>query len=231
MTVPIATLLRTEQSAEIYTRVLCARPPSAPFCAGHHYSVANHGSRAAGPSAGHDTEGTQGARPVSRSLSALTYDNLGRRTQLAHANGVHIRYGYDDASRLSSLVHDLPAGQPDQTWSFTYNAAGQVETRTGWNPAYDPALASTSHGYTINGLNQATTSGAEALDYDLRGNLTTAGAVGYKYDRDNHLEQASVASVLGAGGGHCQQRHMPVTSGRNDGYSGIARRPVEPPRP
>lgn len=154
-------------------------------------------------------------------LSGLTYDDLGRRTLLAHANGVHTRYTYDAASRLSSLVHDLAAGQPDQTWGYTYNAAGQVRTRTGWNPAYDAALATTSRGYNINGLNQAVTSGADALSYDGRGNLKTAGAVTYQYDGDNRLLGTPSGASLGYDPlGRLQEETAPGLATRRLAYDG-----------
>ncbi|WP_204308805.1 hypothetical protein, partial [Citrobacter freundii] len=43
-------------------------------------------------------------------------------------------------------------------------------------------------GYTINGLNQATTAGPTGIGYDGRGNLTSSGSAGYGYSSENLLK-------------------------------------------
>jgi YD repeat-containing protein len=116
------------------------------------------------------------------SLVTFTYDDLGRRTATYRANGVTSTYGYDAAGRLGNLALDPAGTAQDQTYGFTYNAAGQIIGRTSSNDAYRWAAGTTvSRAYTINGLNQVTTSGGVSLSHDGRGNLTGDGATTFAY--------------------------------------------------
>jgi RHS repeat-associated protein len=132
-------------------------------------------------------------------LATFAYDNLGRRTSLTRGNGTTTSYSYDAASRLSCLKQDLAGGGTldcatntasgsDFEASFSYNAAGQIISRTTGNDAY----AWTQHyninrNYTSNGLNQYTTSGSLSVVHDARGNLQNIGSQGYYYDNRNQL--------------------------------------------
>lgn len=129
-------------------------------------------------------------------LVTYTYDDLGRRTALYRANGAQTHYGYDLASRLSSLTFDLPGTTQDQAFGLSYNPAGQLKTRTSSNGLYDWTLATASRSYTINGLNQATSSGDLPIGYDGRGNLNSDGATTFAYDLDNHLVTSSAGAAL-----------------------------------
>lgn len=121
-------------------------------------------------------------------LAAFAYDDLGRRTSLTRGNGVVTNYTFDSASRLTSLAQDLAGTASDQSWSFTWNSAFQVLTRTGSNSAWAPVTPATgTRTYTSNGLNQLTVSGSLTLSYDGRGNLTSDGVNSYAYDAANRL--------------------------------------------
>jgi RHS repeat-associated protein len=128
-------------------------------------------------------------------LATFGYDNLGRRTYLSRGNGVTTWYGYDNASRLGSLSHDLAGTAQDQSFGRAYTAASQVRTQTSSNAAYDWSWAQTTKSYTINGLNQVTAAGATPLSYDGRGNLAHDGARAFGYDLDNHLTSAGGATL------------------------------------
>jgi RHS repeat-associated protein len=52
-------------------------------------------------------------------------------------------------------------------------------------------LDSINRGYSVNGLNQYTASGPNALSYDANGNLTGDGGTTYVYDAENRLVSAS----------------------------------------
>jgi RHS repeat-associated protein len=118
--------------------------------------------------------------------AAYQYDNLARRSSITRANGVTTTYEYDAISRLSRLLHDFP-GPGDQTLTYTYNAAGQILTNSGSNPAYEfPTPASGTVDYPINGLNQTGLDGVP-LPYDLKGNLQGDLTRGYTYDQANRL--------------------------------------------
>lgn len=132
-------------------------------------------------------------------IAAYGYDDLGRRSHGWAGPGSAVvwrSYGYDAASRLSNLSHDLPGTGRDQTWTFGYNAAGQVRTRAAANPTYDWASAQTSKTYVLNGLNQVVTAAGTTLQYaDGRGNLTHDGTKAYGYDLANNLTSAAGAAL------------------------------------
>lgn len=123
-------------------------------------------------------------------IGAYAYDNLGRRTYDWGGPGAPLvghSYGYDAASRLASLGHDVPGPDKDQAWTFTYNAASQVKTRTASNSLYEWAGIQTTKSYTVNGLNQYLTVGGATLSHTLRGNLKSDGSRTYCYDLLNNL--------------------------------------------
>jgi len=126
-------------------------------------------------------------------LATYTYDNLGRRTAIARAdgNGAATSYTFDAASRLASLQQNLSGATYDQTLGFTYNPAGQALARTGVNSQYNwtqPAISAAN--YTPNGRNQYTNVGGSNFSYDNRGNLTSTGSATYGYDAFNRLTSA-----------------------------------------
>ncbi|MGR4865071.1 polymorphic toxin-type HINT domain-containing protein [Caulobacter sp. LARHSG274] len=130
---------------------------------------------------------------------AVAYDDLGRRTYGWSGPGsaaTQTNYGYDAASRLSSLAHDLAGTAQDQTWTFAYNAASQVKTRTASNGLYEWGYAQATRTYASNGLNQMTTSGSSTLSYDGRGNLSSDGTTSFGYDVDNNLTSTSGGASL-----------------------------------
>ncbi|MGR4866916.1 RHS repeat domain-containing protein [Caulobacter sp. LARHSG274] len=130
---------------------------------------------------------------------AIAYDDLGRRTYGWSGPGsaaTQTNYGYDAASRLSSLSHDLAGTAQDQTWTFAYNAASQVKTRTASNGLYEWGYAQATRSYTVNGLNQYATAAGTAIAYDARGNLSNDGTTTYGYDLLNNLTGTSGGASL-----------------------------------
>jgi RHS repeat-associated protein len=130
-------------------------------------------------------------------LATYAYDDLGRRTSLTLGDGSSTGYGYDAASRLTSLGHDLSGTTYDQTLGFSYNPASDITQNTRSNDNY----AWTGHynvnrGYTANGLNQYTVSGSVTPTYDTKGNLTSAGSTTYGYTSENLLTSASGGITL-----------------------------------
>ncbi|HYG46791.1 MAG TPA: RHS repeat-associated core domain-containing protein [Allosphingosinicella sp.] len=126
-------------------------------------------------------------------VATFDYDAAGRR-RTAGYRGAFTAYGYDPASRLQSLAHDLAGTGSDQAIGFAYNPASQIVTRTGGNDSY--ALTGTytvNRRYSVNGLNQYTTAGAAAFTYDANGNLTSDGSTTFTYDAENRLVSASGA--------------------------------------
>ncbi|MEA3061938.1 MAG: hypothetical protein QOJ94_1719 [Sphingomonadales bacterium] len=130
-------------------------------------------------------------------LATFTYDPAGRRSG-AGFSGAATSYGYDAASRLTNLSHDLAGSSADQTLGFGYNSASQVVSRTSANDAFASNSAyNVSRAYTVNGLNQYTQAGPAAFQYDANGNLTNDGSSSFVYDAENRLASASGAKNAG----------------------------------
>lgn len=149
-------------------------------------------------------------------LATFGYDSLGRRITLARGNGSTTTYTPDPVSRLSTLAHDLAGTANDLTLGFNYNPANQISTTTrsndlyAWRGAYNVNRA-----YTVNGLNQVTTSGAATLVFDAKGNLQSDGINTYSYDAENRL-----TATVGANSGNLAYDplgRLKTTSGGNSG--------------
>jgi RHS repeat-associated protein len=139
-------------------------------------------------------------------LAQLAYDNLERRASLTRGAPVaSTSYGYDAASRLASLTHDLDGAGTgsDVAQTFTYNPAGQMVTRGLSNDRYAfTDNVNFTRAYTVNGLNQYTSAGSFALANDNSGNLSAqtnaskpAENIAYGYDTENRLTGASGAKA------------------------------------
>jgi RHS repeat-associated protein len=137
-----------------------------------------------------------GATSGAAVLATYSYDDLGRRVGITRGNGVISTYFYDPASRLSSLTHDLPGTAKDLTLGFSYNPASQIMSTTRSNDSYAwTGSVNVDRPYTVNGLNQATASGATVLGYDTRGNLTSSGTTTYAYTSENLLKSAGTNTL------------------------------------
>ena len=86
--------------------------------------------------------------------AAYGYDDLGRRTLRAYANGTSSSYQYDGAGRLSQLNLDFAGSTFDQQVTFAYNPAGQIVERTASNTLYAFTPQTGSTGSSANGLNE-----------------------------------------------------------------------------
>lgn len=116
------------------------------------------------------------------------YDDLGRRVALNRVSNAPTSYGYDSASRLTSMTHNLAGSANDLTLGYSYNSAGQLTQKTQSNNLYTwQGYVATNRAYNANGLNQYTSAGTTNFGYDARGNLTTSGSSSYSYDSENRL--------------------------------------------
>lgn len=138
-----------------------------------------------------------GVGPTAFTLAQMSYDDLGRRKTVVWANGVQSSYDYNAVSRLSCLRFDAACGSSGApTWAFSYNAAGQIVTRTAASALYEWSGAQTSKTYTVNGLNQLTAAAGATITSDLRGNLSNDSARTYGYDLLNNLVSTSTGATL-----------------------------------
>jgi RHS repeat-associated protein len=134
-------------------------------------------------------------------VAAYGYDDLGRRTIDWAGPGTPVTvegYYYDAASRLNGLGH-WASWQVnttyDHSWNLTYNAAGQVKSRTISSGAYDWSGTQASKTYDANGLNQMTSAGGPPITYSARGNLNNDGSRTYCYDILNNLTSVWTGAV------------------------------------
>jgi RHS repeat-associated protein len=129
-------------------------------------------------------------------LASNNYDNLGRRILTTHPNGVGTGYTYDGVSRLASMNQDVAGTGQDVAWTYGYNPAGQIVSRSVSNNAYVYTPANASTGYANNALNQVTAltgTGAATIGYDANQNITTGLGTTYGYDALNELTSAGGA--------------------------------------
>ncbi len=127
-------------------------------------------------------------------VATFSYDAAARPSGQTYA-GASSSFGYDAISRLNSLSHNLAATNRDVAWTFAYNPASQIVTRTRDNDAYASDTAyNVTRSYTVNGLNQYTAAGGASFTYDANGNLKADGATNYVYDAENRLVSATGGS-------------------------------------
>src|SRR3954471_18819486 len=80
----------------------------------------------------------------------------------------------------------------DQTYTYAYNPALQMVTKTSANDAYASNTAyDVSRNYSVNGLNQYIVAGPASFTYDANGNLMSDGSTSYVYDAENRLVSAT----------------------------------------
>ncbi|MBX3476304.1 MAG: RHS repeat-associated core domain-containing protein [Brevundimonas sp.] len=128
-------------------------------------------------------------------IAGFTYDDLGRRTALTRGNGVTTTYGYDGASRMNALAHDLTGTGSDVTYGFIYSPASQVVVRQISNPAYLYTPSAGAQALTRNGLNQPTSVNSVAMSSDARGNLTNDGTRAYAFDSANRMTGTGTSTL------------------------------------
>jgi RHS repeat-associated protein len=105
--------------------------------------------------------------------------------------GTRTKFGYDLASRLSSLGQNVASTAQDLTLGFQYTLASQLYIRSSSNTLYDSIPVVTSTTYVADGLNRYSTVLSATYAYDGRGNLQSDGTNTYAYDVENRLLSAS----------------------------------------
>ena len=133
-------------------------------------------------------------RNAASGLTGFGYNNRGLRSSLASGSWTY--YGYDGIGRLNSLTQDIAGTPSDVTYTYGYNPASQIVTRTTGNDSYVyTGDVNVNRNYSVNGLNQYTAAGPASFSYDLNGNLTGDGPNAYVYDVENRLVSASGATT------------------------------------
>ncbi|WP_296615752.1 RHS repeat-associated core domain-containing protein [Sphingomonas sp.] len=129
-------------------------------------------------------------------MTTYGYDSLGRRTSMASPYGAGSSYNYDAVSRLGGLTHSFTTTANNVGFTYAYNPAGQIASRTSTNDGYAwTNAANADRNHTTNGLNQYTAAGTTSFGYDVRGNLTASGSLTYGYSSENLLTTAPGATL------------------------------------
>lgn len=123
--------------------------------------------------------------PQSR-LTGFGYDKVGRRTGMSHHNATAVAYTFDDAGRLTDMVHDL-WGTPFLSLAYAHDAVGNILTMTdeagGHTYGYDTVYQLKSAEHPNPQVNPN-----ERFTYDPVGNRLTSHLSGdYRYDDANQL--------------------------------------------
>lgn len=124
---------------------------------------------------------TQGSLSMS-----FAYDNANRRTGVTLPNGVIETYAYDSAGQLIGITC-IKGSTTLGDLTYTYGLDGR---RIGIGGSFartemPPVIAATA----LNAINQLTQWDAQALSYDLNGNLVADGTYTYVWNAQNQLEQ------------------------------------------
>ena len=128
---------------------------------------------------------------------SYTYDPVGNITQIIDASNTDtkktITYGYDDLNRLNSAsATNVASGQTAYSTSYTYNAIGDLLTKSDASGTYAYA-GNTGSSYA--NPDAPTSIGSETLTYDNNGNELTNGAgLTNTWDYNNQLTKV-VASL------------------------------------
>lgn len=143
-------------------------------------------------------------------LATYYNDQIGRRvftcrglsipSSSCNSNGyASTGYGYDTASRLTALAHDLVTGGStwDVSWTLSYSPASQLVSRSSSSQQYEwSSNALFADAYAVNGLNQYTAVSGASVTHDARGNTTNDTTKGYSYDSSNQLVSSSNGAAL-----------------------------------
>ena len=129
-------------------------------------------------------------RNAANGMASYEYNNRGLRS--SYLSGGYTNYGYDAVGRLNALAHTSLG----LSYSYGYNPASQMVTRTISNDAYVyTGDVNVNRNYAVNGLNQYTSAGPATFGYDANGNLTSDGASSFVYDVENRLVSRTGAAT------------------------------------
>ena len=128
-------------------------------------------------------------------LATYTYDSLGRLTAVTRGNGANTSIGYDGADRIATLAHSFINTAANVSWTFTYDAANGILSRTATNDSYTSHPGALNLSYVANGLNQYSSVGGATYSYDGRGDLASDGTRTFTFDVDNRLLTGSAPTA------------------------------------
>ena len=128
-------------------------------------------------------------------ISAKVYDATG--AMVSNFGGAQT-FAHDGIGRLTGFgITDSGNTGRSVTFGFSYNPAGQIVQETRDNDAYAfTGSVNSNRAYQVNGLNQYTSVGSAAFQYDPNGNLVSDGTTTFGYDAENRLVQTGGGVTL-----------------------------------
>jgi RHS repeat-associated protein len=118
----------------------------------------------------------------------FTYDAIGRRSSMTLPNGIVATYTYDNASRLTNIIHSSNS-QILKSLAYTYDSNGNRESFSGHKTLLPSALTA-----AYDTANQMLSYNNDSLSYDANGNLISKGDTSYQWDVRNRLTAISSPS-------------------------------------
>ncbi|MFG3002227.1 DUF6531 domain-containing protein [Streptomyces sp. NPDC048340] len=155
------------------------------------------------------------------------YDENNRLTSDAPATGYPVRYGYDDAGRITRTCTDTSATScltgTDGT-SYTYDRVGNLTTTKA-------PSGTTTHAYDVADRRTASTTGSTTtpFTYDDDGNQTGDGNETYTYDPVGRIKTAKIAADTYAFGYDSDGNR--TTTSKNGTLTGTSRWDINNPLP
>jgi len=111
-------------------------------------------------------------------VTSYTYDANGNLIKTVRPDGSVLAETYDAANRLTGMLDKSSAGNVISSYTFAYDANGNIKTENSSSMTYDA-------------LNRLTNKDNSSYSYDAAGNITLAGSSGQSatmaYDMNNRL--------------------------------------------
>jgi hypothetical protein len=122
-------------------------------------------------------------------------------TGTTSSNNFPTTYGFDDASRVTSIVSKSSSGSTLSAYTYTYDNANRLSSAAHWSQVGTTTYSGTSN-YSYDAASQLLGDGANNYSYDANGNrtmsgyqtgagnrLTTDGLWTYTYDAAGNVTQ------------------------------------------
>ncbi|MFJ9902304.1 LamG-like jellyroll fold domain-containing protein [Streptomyces sp. NPDC101152] len=125
--------------------------------------------------------------PLTGTTATLTYTQLGQpKTVTYGTNGATRGYDYNALHQLTADTLKTPSGSTEASAAYTYNADGQIATRTTTGTA---GSGTSTYDYDYAGRLKSATTGSSTTSYgyDANGNRTSAGSTTATYNARNQL--------------------------------------------
>lgn len=145
-------------------------------------------------------------------LFTYGYDLNNRRTSLVYPNQITATYSYDDAGRLTGIVHRRPDNSIVTSAAYTLDGVGNRTAKSG--------SSSESYGYDdiYRLLQNITPKGTDNFTYDAAGNRVTGPAysdTAYLHDTANRMSQGRRLTYSHDNNGNQTERTVPAATDKS----------------